>query len=33
MNCEIFEKNISLVEFFINSIELQLLDPEFPLIN
>lgn len=33
MNCEIFEKNESLIDFFINSLQLMLLDPEYPLIN
>lgn len=32
-NCYIFEKNQSLIDFFVDSLELQLLDPEFPLIT
>jgi len=32
-NCSIFEKNRPMIDFIIKSIDLQLLDPEFPLIN
>lgn len=31
--CEIFENHKPLIEFFIQSLDLRLLDPEFPLIN
>lgn len=31
--CEIFEKKSTIIDFFIRSLELRLLDPEFPLIN
>lgn len=33
LRCDIFEKNGPLIDFFINSLQLQLLDPEYPLIN
>lgn len=32
-NCEIFERNATVIEFFVNSLELRLLDPEYGLIN
>lgn len=33
MNCEIFEQNKALIDFFIKALQLRLLDPEYPLIN
>ena len=31
--CEMFEGSKPLIEFFIQSLDLRLLDPEYPLIN
>lgn len=33
MNCKLFDENENLIEFFIKSLSLMLLDPEFPLVN
>ena len=33
MACSIFEENKPTIDFFIKSLDLQLLDPEYPLIN
>ena len=31
--CELFEENVALIDFFIKSLQLMLLDPEYPLVN
>lgn len=31
--CELFDKNAALIDFFIKSLQLMLLDPEYPLVN
>jgi hypothetical protein len=31
--CQLFEKNKALIDFFIKSLQLMLLDPEYPLVN
>lgn len=31
--CSLFDKNAALIDFFIKSLQLMLLDPEYPLVN
>ena len=33
LKCDLFEKNLALIDFFIKSLQLMLLDPEYPLVN
>lgn len=31
--CSLFDQNLALIDFFIKSLQLMLLDPEYPLVN
>jgi len=33
LQCSIFEKNKTVIDFFIKALQLLLLEPEYPLIN